>query len=538
MTGSTDVSITLAKLDSTKADKSTTYTKTEVDNNLDLKENKSDTITYMVSVQDNKYVINGESQPTLDLFYGNTYIFVMSPSITENFIKFSTTPGGPTEYTEGVTYTELFGKVETIMTFSDLLFNGVNESLEKIELSNQEKLQTWIGSTDLYITQQGTQASPTSIFSDIDDNSVDQFIENLFTAVSDNIIDRNLAILLLQQMADLYDICNYEYKQLSNQVLKNPIKGGGGFQDRYNYDNLEEAQEQCNTMDDCTGVTKDNAGYNLRSSVAVGRNGSTSWQKEKKVCKIKSTMRDTYNITETEITEVQTKYTNDPDSLTKFMVDSVVGLQTEIKIDPTTPTTLYYYSEQQNRMGGRLNIHKLSQKANQGDVTSELALKADKTDVTASLDSLQQELTAPAGSIIMFPSITPPTGYLLCDGQLISETDYPKLYAIVGRNVPDLTDRFVRAPNRDGDNVLQEFEDTTAVNGLRGSANHRHTISSYVDGGSRNRIDSLEISMADGFSTGKKQSNVVTNNTNATVSFEGDRETAPKHIVMAFCIKY
>ena len=74
MTGSTDVSITLAKLDSTKADRSTTYTKTEVDNNLDLKENKSDTITYMVSVQDNKYVIHGESQPTLDLFDGNTYI--------------------------------------------------------------------------------------------------------------------------------------------------------------------------------------------------------------------------------------------------------------------------------------------------------------------------------------------------------------------------------------------------------------------------------------------------------------------------------
>ena len=36
-------------------------------------------------------------------------------------------------------------------------------------------------------------------------------------------------------------------------------------------------------------------------------------------------MRDTYNITETEITEVQTKYTNDPDSLTK--VWSIVLLE-------------------------------------------------------------------------------------------------------------------------------------------------------------------------------------------------------------------
>ena len=72
----------------------------------------------MVSVEDNKYLIDGESQPPLDLFNGNTYIFDMSSSIPENFIKFSTTPNGPTEYTTGVTSTELFGKVETTMTFS------------------------------------------------------------------------------------------------------------------------------------------------------------------------------------------------------------------------------------------------------------------------------------------------------------------------------------------------------------------------------------------------------------------------------------
>ena len=57
--------------------------------------------------------------------------------------------------------------------------------------SNQEKLQTWIRSTDLYITQQGTKASPTDIYSDIDDNSLNEFIENVFTAVSENTIDRN-----------------------------------------------------------------------------------------------------------------------------------------------------------------------------------------------------------------------------------------------------------------------------------------------------------------------------------------------------------
>ena len=136
MTGLTDVELILAQINQRKADKNTTYTITEIDTALDLKENKSDTFTYNVSVENNKYLIDGEFQPTLDLFNGNTYIFDMSFSIPENFIKFSTTPNGPTEYTEGVTSTELFETVETTMTFSDLLFNGVKESIEKIELKN------------------------------------------------------------------------------------------------------------------------------------------------------------------------------------------------------------------------------------------------------------------------------------------------------------------------------------------------------------------------------------------------------------------
>ena len=486
MTGLTDVELILAQINQRKADKNTTYTITEIDTALDLKENKSDTFTYNVSVENNKYLIDGEFQPTLDLFNGNTYIFDMSFSIPENFIKFSTTPNGPTEYTEGVTSTELFETVETTMTFSDLLFNGVKESIEKIELkninnfpqvpdiidrhnrlfhrvpssipfvdrqlyfvsffeynsnsrirvlqsrinqgnddinysnntfgvwekitivkknngyytlknienkfitdnkifisneersldlnvinnydgtislfvvngndlsdddknkyftfdgviplglsetlgdkqklimyfvddvsnthlanvypvgNNQEKLQTWIRSTDFYITQRGTKASPISIFSDIDDNSVDQFIENLFIAVSENTMDKNLTILLLQQMADL---------------------GPPPFTEQ-----------------------------------------------------IESTMRDTYNITETEITEVQTKYTNDPDSLTKILVDNIVGIIREIKIDPTTPTTLYYYSDSKSGMGGALNIHTLSQKADKTYVIASLDLKENKSD--------------------------------------------------------------------------------------------------------------------------------------------------------------
>ena len=420
---------------------------TALETALDLKENKSDTITYNVSVEDNIYVIDGKSQPTLELFTGNTYIFDFNTSLSASgSIDWTTPPDGPIEYMKGVNgvdecleklplkntndfvqfpdiinkHNRLFHRFPPSISFVDrqLYFvsfqkynsnseykilqsklntandiinysNGTFGVWEKITIvekengfyslknannkyirnlqdfntnkggsldlnvinnddgtfslfvvnenkyltidgktiplgvsetpgdgqkffmyiaddvsnthlenvypngSNQEKLQTWIRSTDLYITQQGTKASSTSIFSDIDDNSVDQFIENLLTKVSENSINRNFVILLLQQMAALYDVCSYEYRQLSNQTVMDPITGSS--ENQYQYDTLEEAQQQCNIMDTCTGITKDDAGYHLRSGVPADYAGSTSWQKEK-VCKIETTIRDIQNI--------------------------------------------------------------------------------------------------------------------------------------------------------------------------------------------------------------------------------------------------
>ena len=67
------------------------------------------TINYSVTFQNvggaNKYFINGEQQPTLELLEGNTYIFDWS-SATSHPFRFSTTSdgthGGGTEYTTGV----------------------------------------------------------------------------------------------------------------------------------------------------------------------------------------------------------------------------------------------------------------------------------------------------------------------------------------------------------------------------------------------------------------------------------------------------
>ena len=78
-------------------------------------------------------------------------------------------------------------------------------------------------------------------------------------------------------------VCNTEYKSLPNKNIASVLIGGGGPENRYNYDNLEAAQQQCNAMDNCSGITRDGYGYNLRSGGPSPWPGMSSWQKEK-VC--------------------------------------------------------------------------------------------------------------------------------------------------------------------------------------------------------------------------------------------------------------
>jgi len=70
-------------------------------------------------MEDNIYLIDGKSQPTLELFTGNTYMFDFDTSSSASgsiFKDWTTPPDGPIEYMKGV--------------------NGVEESLEKLPLKN------------------------------------------------------------------------------------------------------------------------------------------------------------------------------------------------------------------------------------------------------------------------------------------------------------------------------------------------------------------------------------------------------------------
>lgn len=38
----------------------------------------------------------------------------------------------------------------------------------------------------------------------------------------------------------------------------------------------------------------------------------------------------------------------------------------------------------------------------------------------------------PVGTIVLWPQVEPPTGWLVCDGRDVFQTDYPKLFKVLG----------------------------------------------------------------------------------------------------------
>lgn len=81
----------------------------------------------------------------------------------------------------------------------------------------------------------------------------------------------------------------------------------------------------------------------------------------------------------------------------------------------------------------------------QGDITT---LQGDVSTITTSVSN-----SMPIGSMIMFPSDTPPNAdWLLCDGQAVATLDYPDLFTITGytfgggagsMQVPNMSEQFV-----------------------------------------------------------------------------------------------
>ncbi len=91
--------------------------------------------------------------------------------------------------------------------------------------------------------------------------------------------------------------------------------------------------------------------------------------------------------------------------------------------------------------------------------------------------------TVPIGVLSPFLGLTPPNGYLVCQGQLVSKISYPELYAICGNLFGTATDTHFYLPDLRGKTVVGYNSSDTSMNTigkLLGSATHTHTTGNHT----------------------------------------------------------
>ena len=96
----------------------------------------------------------------------------------------------------------------------------------------------------------------------------------------------------------------------------------------------------------------------------------------------------------------------------------------------------------------------------------------------------------PIGMMMMYPSLTLPAGFLRCDGQAVSRTEYVDLFAILSTsfgvgdgsttfNLPDLVTRVPVGANADASNIGQNdsvAQETRTITHTHIGASHTHTF--------------------------------------------------------------
>ena len=90
--------------------------------------------------------------------------------------------------------------------------------------------------------------------------------------------------------------------------------------------------------------------------------------------------------------------------------------------------------------------------------------------------------TLPVGTVQPFLGLTPPLGYLVCQGQLISKVEYPELYKICGSTFGIETSTHFYLPDLRGKTLAGYDQDNAAMNSigkLLGQAEHTHAIPNH-----------------------------------------------------------
>jgi len=174
---------------------------------------------------------------------------------------------------------------------------------------------------------------------------------------------------------------------------------------------------------------------------------------------------------------------------------------------------------------------------------------------------------SPIGTIMMYPSLTPPKGYMLCNGSAIP-ANYKKLLTLCGSRVPDLRDQFVRGAAREDQitdfnvhaatTALPNSNFTTAttgshIHGVNSNGDHTHDMWRALsrddadgDTGSNTEYGGTFTGGGGVFHKHRHTNNAGSHNHSLnsggdhahSVTGGGDPETAPSHVRLAFVIKH
>lgn len=156
---------------------------------------------------------------------------------------------------------------------------------------------------------------------------------------------------------------------------------------------------------------------------------------------------------------------------------------------------------------------------------------ADVTDLQTTLDSKASSADVlPSGLIAPFGQASPPTGWLKCNGQLVSRTTYANLFTAIGTTfgagdgsttfgLPDLRGEFVRG-----------LDDSRGVDSARvlGSAQAEAT-KAHTHGTGATTTSAAVATGAD--------HNVPTYNAVGVTGSAGGSETRPRNVALLYCIK-
>lgn len=154
----------------------------------------------------------------------------------------------------------------------------------------------------------------------------------------------------------------------------------------------------------------------------------------------------------------------------------------------------------------------------------------------------------PVGTIMAFPSSTPPLGWLSCDGSLQSKKTYSMLYNVIGTsfgagdtnnfNLPDLRNQFIRGykdSNRQVGNQQTDMFKSHTHNIYDPGHNHNVTIFNPIGAvsfkWSGSGLGPANVTLTTG-SEALYYYNIVTE-----LELTGDTETRPKNICLLYCIK-